>query len=52
MFSNSIGAGRDCRKISWFYHNNNNNQEFYWSGYGPNWNQNNVTYTNVILNKY
>ena len=52
MFSKLNDDGKDCRKISWFYDNNNKNQEFYWSGYGPNWNQKSVTYASVIMNKY
>ena len=52
MFSDSVyGAGIDCRKISWFYHNNNKNQYFIWSGYSG-LTQSIVTYANVISNKY
>ena len=47
MFSGISGAGRDCRKISWFYNNINKNQEFWWSASNYS-----TTYANVILNIY
>ena len=44
MFSDTYGAVRDCRKISWYYNNNNKNQEFYWSV-----SHFSVIYANVII---